>query len=77
MEIEVNGEKLWLDFDAYEREKRFMRKKEEELWEYHFSGQRTLDLFGQEGAKAVLARQDREDNRHMYNHRSRGRKTIL
>lgn len=74
VEIEVNGQKLWLDWDTFRQEQEFMRKKEEEYWEYHFSGQRTIDMFGVEGAKRVLERQHRDDMKMIFNHRSRGKK---
>lgn len=60
VEIEVDGKKLWFDWDEYVAQKEFMEQKEREYWEYVFSGQRTKDLFG-EGAKDILDEQRREE----------------
>lgn len=74
MKIKTPSGDLWLDWDRYTREQNWFKQKEKEYWDYHFSGQRTIDMFGEEGAKLVLARQDREDAKLRFNHRSRGSK---
>lgn len=61
MRINVKGQELWLDWEAWKAQDEFMKKKEKEYWDYHFSGQRTLDLFGVEGAKRILEEQDKRD----------------
>lgn len=71
--IDFNGQTLWLDWDRYIVEKNWIDKKEEEYWDYCFSGQRTIDLFGVEGAKEVVARQYREEERERFNRKKRGR----
>lgn len=72
MKIETPKGVMLLDWERYLAEKAFFEQKEKEYWDYHFSGQRTIDLFGVEGAKRVLARQDREDAKLIFNHKSRG-----
>lgn len=62
MEIEVNRQKLWFDFEAYKAEREFTKNLEQELWNYHFSGQRTIDLFGEEEAKIILEEQRKEEH---------------
>jgi hypothetical protein len=74
LELEVNGQKLWLDFEAFKREQEFIKQKENEWWEWRTSGQSTIDMFGAEGAKRVLEDQHRRDMRMIFNHRSRGKK---
>lgn len=62
MEIEVNGQKLWMDFDAWKKEKEWMEQKEKEYVEYWLSGQRDINIFGEEGVKEILRKQDLEDH---------------
>jgi hypothetical protein len=33
LEFEVNGRKMWLDWDLYQAQQKFMEKKEAEMWE--------------------------------------------
>lgn len=73
LKIQTSQGTLTLNWDEYNQQQVWFKKKEEEYWDYHFSGQRTIDLFGVEGAKLVLARQDREDARLCFNHKKRGR----
>lgn len=68
------GKETWINWDDYQKEKIWREEQERKYWEYHFSGQRTIDMFGVEGAKWVLARQDREDRRLEFRHKSRGKK---
>ncbi len=74
IDLEVNGEKYWFDFKEYQAHREWLKKKEDEYWEYHFSGQRTIDMFGVEGAKRVLEDQHRREMRMCFNHKSRGKK---
>ena len=60
-EFEINGQKMRLDFELWQAQTEFMKKKEDEYKEYCLSGQRTIDLFGVEGAKEVLRKQTLED----------------
>lgn len=53
------------DFELYQKMAEYDRKKEEEYWKYVLSGQRTIDLFGEEGAKIVLEEQSKRD-RELY-----------
>lgn len=73
MNLEVNGEKFTIDWELYKREKEWMEQKEKEYWDYHFSYQRTIDMFGVEGAKKVLERQHKDDMKMYFNHKSRGK----
>lgn len=68
-----DNQKLWLDFNEFKAQQTWYEKQEKEYWDYHFSGQRTIDMFGVEGAKRVLEIQHREDMKLIFNHRSRGR----
>ena len=64
IKLKTSKGNLWLDFDAWKKQEEFIEKKEQEYWEYVFSGQRDLDLFGEEGVKRILAKQDKEDRKH-------------
>lgn len=61
MKIYIEGTNLWYDSEEDLKQREFYQQKEKEYWEYHFSGQRTIDLFGVEGAKLVLEHQARRD----------------
>lgn len=74
MKIEVGGQTYTINFEDFKAQQEFYRQKEKELLDWIFSGQRTIDLFGVEGAKRVLARQGREDARNLYKHKKRGKK---
>lgn len=63
LEFEINGQKVWIDWDTYQAQKKWLEEQERKYWEYHFSGQRTVDIFGVEGAKEILRLQDEEDER--------------
>jgi hypothetical protein len=61
--IKVNGQELVYYPEVAKAQAEYIAKKEKEYWEYCLSGQRTLDLFGEEGAKRVLEEQrKREEN---------------
>lgn len=72
MKVQV-GE-CWYDTDEDKAQREFIKQREKEVWDWHFSGQRTIDLFGIEGAKRILEIQARGDRKLMYNHKSRGKK---
>ena len=61
MKINIQGKELWFDEDAWKAEKAFQEKLEQEYWKYCFSGQRTIDMFGVEGAKEVLEEQRKRE----------------
>lgn len=63
VELTIDGKKYWFDFDEYKASEEYREQKEKEYWAYHFSGQRTIDMFGIEGAKRVLEEQDKRDGR--------------
>ncbi len=71
--IKIPGTDSWYDHEEYVQQQEFFKQKEKEYWEYHFSGQRTVDTFGIEGARIVLARQSREDNKLRFKHKTRGK----
>lgn len=70
--VNIEGTNLWYDPEEYRESVEFLKQKEKEYWDWHFSGQRTIDMFGAEGAKRVLETQARRDKKLMFNHRSRG-----
>jgi len=54
-----DGQVIWYDPEKDKEEKAFYDQKERELYHWIFSGQRTIDMFGKEGAKLVLEEQDK------------------
>jgi hypothetical protein len=64
VKIETSKGNLWLDFDRWKKESEFLEKKEKEYWDYVFSGQRDIDIFGVEGAKRMLEEQDKRDREY-------------
>lgn len=73
MKIHIQGTNLWYDSEEALKQREFYQQKEKEYWGWCFSGQRTIDLFGVEGARRILEIQAREERKLLFNHRSRGK----
>lgn len=61
VQMVINGEVAWFDFDEYTRHQKFLEDREKEYWRWILSGKRTLEMFGEEGAKRVLEEQRKRD----------------
>lgn len=61
LKLKTSKGNLWLDFETWKKHEEFLNKEEKNYWDYVFSGQRDLDLFGEEGIKEILKKQDKED----------------
>lgn len=64
MKIQIGNNTLWVDVEQWKAQEEFSKEQERQYWNYVFSGQRTLDMFGEEGAKRVLEEQRLRDETH-------------
>lgn len=61
LKIKLPRGTYWFDINECKAQAKFIEEKEKEYWNYCLSGQRTIDIFGIEGAKRVLEEQRKRD----------------
>ncbi len=47
LEFEINGEKCWMDFDAFKAQQEWMKQKEKEYLEWWYNGGYRKSIYGE------------------------------